>query len=457
MDEFDDIARRASEAVRAEARRVADTERALADVGRATAASRAGRWVHVQRPVIAAAVLAIAAMIATVVVVTRDNHTRVATAESTAVRASTTTPVTTASASTTPATTSPQTSFTTTPSTTATSGSVPKSAQPLSAAWFASPSEGWVIASVPDTTFAVVLHTTNGGSRWSRFSVTPLSSDPNSLDCGSTLTVRFADATNGWVNGCSMLSTHDGGLTWSPVTLSTVGPGPFAMDIAGGHVYAFDWSPDDSLQFTVYSSPIERDAFVASSARLRVGAGPVIDPKMAVGADKGWVIFNDRTPTSAARLVNGQWKDWDPQHAYCAGETIPVTSRSADALVVACTDGTWGPATTESVRLFLSRDGGASFYETTQPPGARSDAVLSSAARPAAGHLVVSYTTGWTAGNPTATLASSDNDGKTWIVLSTGSAFTDLQFLTVDDGVARIGNTIVVTHDGGRSWTTVLG
>jgi photosystem II stability/assembly factor-like uncharacterized protein len=91
--------------------------------------------------------------------------------------------------------------------------------------------------------------------------------------------------------------------------------------------------------------------------------------------------------------------------------------------------------------------------------------MATSIALPAEGHIVVS----WHDGDSSALIAS-DDAGASWHQLAVSSAgklsptqygddgdFRDLEFTTTNDGVGRVNNSVAVTHDGGRHWTTVLG
>jgi photosystem II stability/assembly factor-like uncharacterized protein len=63
-------------------------------------------------------------------------------------------------------------------------------------------------------------------------------------------------------------------------------------------------------------------------------------------------------------------------------------------------------------------------------------------------------------------LVASDDDGASWHQLAASSDdsgrpgfpdYSNLEYTTANDGVSNPHNSVAVTHDGGRHWTTVFG
>jgi photosystem II stability/assembly factor-like uncharacterized protein len=95
---------------------------------------------------------------------------------------------------------------------------------------FISPNVGWMLGAAPcgDATCATVVHTTDGGSTWSKVGTVGA---PITLERESGVTeVRFADNLHGWAFEPGMWSTSDGGVTWARET--PPGDGRLVMGLA---------------------------------------------------------------------------------------------------------------------------------------------------------------------------------------------------------------------------------
>jgi hypothetical protein len=124
-----------------------------------------------------------------------------------------------------------------TPPSTRAAGPGTVSGLPLADTSWVSDDQGWAL--VRDA----LLHTTDGGTTWTRVSSPPASviapsrGDENpGADCAKVVCVshvRFADALHGWLFGRGLLTTSDGGVTWTRDTSAAV----LALEVAHGRVF----------------------------------------------------------------------------------------------------------------------------------------------------------------------------------------------------------------------------
>ncbi|MDB5102151.1 MAG: hypothetical protein JWM80_6572 [Cyanobacteria bacterium RYN_339] len=153
---------------------------------------------------------------------------------------------------------------------------------------FISPTEGWVVAVVPnhgngDFVTVKVLHTTDSGGTWASLTTVdhlgkPLGDYLREVGFGSATAVRFADAQTGWMLfGKGLFATFDGGSTWitQNQSFSTGGFTRYSMDhptglgfsdlsvqdakhawtVAGKFVYRYDGTLYPAFHETTGPSP----------------------------------------------------------------------------------------------------------------------------------------------------------------------------------------------------------
>ncbi len=115
-----------------------------------------------------------------------------------------------------------------------TAGAVPAGFQPES---FTAISEftWWLLGTAPcgSHTCTAIVQTTDGGSTFTRIPAPPT----------ATVSVRFADASDGYAYGRQLWTTHDDGKTW---TQQRLGATVDELAIADGYVYALVLSHDRS-------------------------------------------------------------------------------------------------------------------------------------------------------------------------------------------------------------------
>ena len=337
------------------------------------------------------------------------------------------------------------------------SASTPVGFEPVSVT-FVSSNEGWVLGSVPcgSTRCAAIERTADGGRTWSPVPAPKAAVGAAvGLDTGATSGIarlRFATPSDGWAYGPDLWATHDGGASWTKVSVPglPLGSPIVALESARGSVHAVFY--DRAQNFRIATSPIGSDAWSVSSLKVAVGAGPVPEIGLVLSGDTGWVLENDRTVVGGARLVAGTWRTWNPA---CADVTGPaaIAASSAINLVASCDVGQWSSPTGN--HLFVSRDAGVTFAESSSlVPVTLGGGV----ATPDTSTIVVS---GVDASG--SVLVGSFNGGHSWsVVLRAGAlAFADLGFTTTTQGVvvtssASGSDRLLMTRDGGHTWSAIV-
>lgn len=322
--------------------------------------------------------------------------------------------------------------------------------QPL-AATFVSGDEGWVLGTVlpcGSPLCPAIQHTTDGGHTWKLTPTPPLS--PGKTP--ETPTVRFADSHNGWIVSNRVLwSTHDGGATWHQVTLPTAVGDDIDLRTASGMVRV---ATVDSDGLVIMSSPVASDNWSTSRVTLQLGGGPKSSATMLLLGNAGWVVVNNRVAVAGAQLFSGRWSSWNPPCLHAAGPAQGLDAVSADDLIALCDVGRQSQAGGE--RVYTSADGGDSFSEAaTVSPDTASAGLIGAATT---SDMVVSVHN---------KLMTSLDGGRHWTPTYTGkdtasfgaSGFTTasegftIEFDVVPGTPGPWPSRLLMTHDGGRSWT----
>jgi len=331
----------------------------------------------------------------------------------------------------------------------AVNATVPSSFRALSVT-FASPSEGWVLGSISCSTgrCPVLAHTTNAGHSWSLLpgpatTINPYPGTPEAT--AGVSAVRFADSHDGWIFGPELWATHDGGHTWTRVTISGGHAGlVLALETARGTANAVLY--DGSTHFRIATSPVGADSWAVVHQALGIGAGPVPVVQLVLGGSSGWVLQNDRTVVNGARLVGGTWKGWYPACAGVIGPAQLAAVNSTDLFAV-CDNGLWSAPAGE--HLYRSTNGGLTFTRVgstlpTYPADAAAAASLST--------VVVAGLRG-----SNTVLEATFNGGSTWhqvLTLPSGD-IADLGFTTTTQGVLIVAGHLDMTRDGGHTWIRI--
>jgi photosystem II stability/assembly factor-like uncharacterized protein len=414
-------------------------------------------------PLVGAGVLVAAAATVVGLVVSNSSHPVTVRPNNTG----TVTPVTHVPPSTAPPLTAPPSTPVTVP-TKPTSEPVPAGFQAQSVT-FVSAADGWVLGSVASTAgpCAALARTTDGGRTWSEVGSPKIGSGcPGAAADGSPyLNVRFANGLDGWIYASpgsgQLWSTHDGGTTWTPAPVpgSLVGATIGDLEASAGRVemVVYGSCPAGSAgcqgqyEEQILSSPIGADSWAASPVQPAVGAGPALTPLLTLFGSSGWLVNDDRTTVSGARLTStGAWSPWTPPCSTAGGPGL-VGAASPTELVAVCAEGQYGTPDAGTVaghdQLFRSADGGTTFAQGGEMPGSQPQSVT--VAPDVAQTIVV-------ADSQKGLLATFDGGGA-WTPVVTGRVFRYVGFTTATQGVAIADQpgSLYMTRDGGHTWSLI--
>ena len=219
-----------------------------------------------------------------------------------------------------------------------------------------------------------------------------------------------------------------------------------ALGVGGGHVWAVASSSNPGV--SIFGSPVDEDAWTASSLTLTVGAGGAPGFQIVLTSDLGWIVDNDRATLPGASLQDGLWKTWAPpclDGKYGDGQIAAVSTRY---LVAFCPpSGYLDPPSPAA--LFASTNGG----ETFQPVAATLPSSLDLLSASPSGVLFCFDTQG---------IAASFDHGATWrTVLDIPgnqpiNQDVGIAFVTPAVGYATTSlGKLFKTVDGGNSWQAV--
>jgi hypothetical protein len=341
---------------------------------------------------------------------------------------------------------------------------------------FVSPSQGWVVGTVPHQagSYLAMAHTSDGGRTWQAAPAPTFGAvtAPAQLGDHATISVRFADPMDGWIyalpspatDSYRLWSTHDDGTTWRDVTQAAVAPESqiLAMEVRSGRVEVVT-IPANSNTIHVESSPVGTDNWTDTDTRVQIGAGPIPSAELVLQDRTGWLIENDRTVIAGGMLVPPTgWASWQPPCLTANGLAFLAASSQTD-LVAVCNEGERGPAsnlpagaTTPSEWMFSSSDGGASFQPVTQLPATFSPQEV---ATPSPATVVVGGALNPGNGPPVSALSASFDGGHTWQTVYQApqtTSWADLGFTTLTQGVVvadtQSGSMLLMTRDGGHNW-----
>ncbi len=331
---------------------------------------------------------------------------------------------------------------------------VPAGFEPVSAT-FVSSKVGWVLGSVPCDTgrCPAIARTTDGGASWRTIPApkTTIGRGPVSDVSTGIALLRFANANDGWAYGPELWATHDGGATWKAVSIAGMPAGSpvEALEAARGTVHAVIYP--GGQDFRIASSKVTSNSWTVASVNVPVGAGPVPRPQLVLSGTGGWVLENDRTVVSGARLTNGSWAAWTPVCLDVVGPAVLGASSATD-LAAACDVGVLSDP--KGDHLFTSTNGGTSFSEVAGATPLDGAAVI---ATPGRSTIVI----GGDVPQGSVLVASYDG-GHTWkTVLDPAQVtFADLGFTTPTQGIVVAteqsgASRLLMTHDAGETWTPV--
>jgi hypothetical protein len=329
-------------------------------------------------------------------------------------------------------------------------GPVPPGFDPVSVTWI-SLDDGWVLGDAPchQAPCTSLLRTRNGGATWQGVPAPKVAlSSSGTFGTAGVSEVRFADAANGWIFGPDLWATHDGGVTWKPVT--DLGGTVRSLEAADREVYAEVTSASGTH---LLASPTGGDSWGLLGTEDLDGT-----TLLALQGTTGYAF----SPAGAvfAFSASGLQQRGVP----CGGQdTSPSGLSAGTGNTVAALCGSDPAAGSATKTLMVSNDGGRTWTVagTTPLPGQPAGVAQVSPAT-----FVVAAVGG------SSLLYRSIDGGHAWAtVLSSGGgpSLTDLGFTTTTRGTVILGastvlargvevpSELLVTSNAGDSWTPILG
>jgi photosystem II stability/assembly factor-like uncharacterized protein len=287
----------------------------------------------------------------------------------------------------------------------------------------------WVLGTTPCTSgrCSAIVHSRDGGATWHAVTTSGLPGP------SAVASIRFADASNGWLFGPDLWGTHDGGATWHKVTL--VGGEVRSLEAASGTSYALGSGASGPAQLWIAST--------GGDNWTRVGA-PVFryGSTLALRGPVGYGLGDDGAVFSFS--VTGVERRGSP----CAGPS-GLAQVTDTRVAVVCVLG--AAAGSSEKRLTVSDDGGRTWSTAGTPPfGGQPMAV---AAATASTYVVA-------AASGDSRLYRSADGGRTWTTpyvdnTTGGAPWLDLGFTDALHGFVVSGGNhskLLTTSDGGATW-----
>jgi photosystem II stability/assembly factor-like uncharacterized protein len=314
-----------------------------------------------------------------------------------------------------------------------------------SSTWI-SPQNGWVVGtqSCGSGQCSGVAHTTDQATSWELLGDLPV--DVGFRRDVTTARIRFANANDGWLSGvgAGLLTTHDGGRTWTQVSVPGVAqPELHGLETAHGVTWALIAPPDQWEETRLYTTRVGSDdwqlvpgAVNDTSTQLTSLAvnGPTVfvsastdRPVVFVGSSPGSLVARDLPDDCVAPPLLAPWHE---QRLFIVCQNDPAA-------------GSIGK------HVYVSTDGGQRWERRGDPP-------LGGMANGAA--AADDSTLAITASSGASFLYASHDGGQTWEtpleIGDGGIGLADLGFTTPDIGVAVYGEgQLYRTTDGGHEWT----
>ncbi|MGI8426458.1 MAG: hypothetical protein ACR2FO_04915 [Actinomycetota bacterium] len=272
--------------------------------------------------------------------------------------------------------------------------------------------------------------------------------------------LRFADTNNGWIFGRKLLSTHDGGKTWAEEALPA---SVIALTFAGDAVWAVAGACEDrQCPPSVYISPVgggdwrplkSQPTGSLQDAQL-FGLGPnLLFATTTIGTDAGQEGRLNLTRDGGASWYESTM----PCYVYGVKGTLAVLS--ADRIWLACGD---QPSTSDQpTRIYQSSNQGRNWRLVAQTPwhaptprkvigNIPQDGFLGDLVATANGRLFMSR-------GKFGTVARSTDGGTNWTsqLEDDGGGGYGVQFIDNLHGWARTTGALYRTSDGGEHWRRV--
>jgi photosystem II stability/assembly factor-like uncharacterized protein len=344
--------------------------------------------------------------------------------------------------------------------------SAPGGFQPAAAS-FVSPSQGWVLGSGGGCDSCAQLRvTSDGGARWAVLPAPPVPLGYYTQQPGAVTDVVFANSSDGFLFGPGLLATDDGGRSWVRQPLPPV----LTVRTGGGYVYALT-QRGQAGPVALWRSAVG----VSHWRRLPLPAGAAPRPGtyqgMRMSVEGGTLVLLQvgfTGPGVSPGLAGRLWVSGDAGAQWQA-RPVPCTPADGGAAVVAIAlghPGAWLVDCFDNMQSSQEQDTRHHLYGTVNagrtwvrlPDPARHNAPVLLADN-GAGHAFLA-----TEGAVGDTLVGTTDGGRSWgPVLRSGGSFSgwaDLGFVSASVGFV-VGPThyapehLYRTQDGGRTWQVV--
>jgi photosystem II stability/assembly factor-like uncharacterized protein len=298
---------------------------------------------------------------------------------------------------------------------------------------------------------ARLTRTTDGGKTWTALPAPAVSLVPpvTATPASAVSTVRFENASDGWLFGPGLWATTDGGKQWRQVPLPGV---VVALAASDGVVFASAEPANGGLNQTrLYRSK------VGSTTWARV-AGVTPSAALAVSGHSVWAGI---APALATSTDGG--RHWSTLPFHCPASHIDASGLAAAStadVALACSNSGFPQPGQSQKDVFTSTDGGRTFTLAGHPAEAGETGLL---AMPPGQPTLITLT----AISGASYLYQSVNGGAAWhraTYFDGGLSFRDLAYVTASTGylihfsggpVIAYGKGLMKTVNAGASWQNV--
>jgi photosystem II stability/assembly factor-like uncharacterized protein len=303
---------------------------------------------------------------------------------------------------------------------------------------------------------ALLEKTVNGGAAWTSVPAPAVSLVPHfaASPASAVSSVRFENATDGWLLAPGLWATADGGRRWHRVR--TVPGEIIDLAVSDGEVY-------------VSAEPAHGGLLHARLYESRVGSSKWA-PVPKVAPQNLLTVFGHSVWAGSANGVTpGLWKStdsgrhWSRLSFRCpriALSASAVAAASRSDVAIACSDEGYPQPGSSVKEVFTSANGGRTFHLAGEPP---EPGQVYGLAMPPGNPRVITLN----AASGASYLDQSANGGKTWkenVYYDGGLGFNDLAYASATTGyvIHFMGSPVIAYTDGlmkttnaGRTWKNV--
>jgi len=300
---------------------------------------------------------------------------------------------------------------------------------------------------------ALLEKTVNGGKTWTAVPTpkVPLTQPYQTPPKNAVSTVRFMNASVGWLFNPGLWQTTNGGKTWHSITLA----GGFVahLEAAAGEVYAIVQNPAQGTD----TNRLYQSAVVSGKWTWVRKVAPQIN--LTAFGHSAWTGISPNLWTTT-----NSGKTWSKLPFACRPDhpdSSPVAAASALNVSIVCVNPGFPQPGSSQKLVYLSSNGGRKFVLTPFAPGLPGEVYL--LAMPVGKPKSVTIA----AASGASFFYNTINGGKTWGMRTFndgGMSFTDLKYVSASTGyVVRFNGSPVIayglglwkTTDGGGTWHLV--